>query len=194
MVDLSSRWDRFAGVFCILLVTTLMAGCQAVSAADHNSSYLRDGALVVSTTNLNFGTAVIGSSKQMTDSVANTSRRSVTISTVTSSDPQFVVSGLTLPLTLAPRQSATFTVTFTPQVAGTPAARLSITSARYGALGVAVSGQAVTPGTLTLTPSSLSFGNVVPGPECGQDGDPDEFRRQQRYREPGFRQQRSLHD
>ena len=163
MLDLSSRWDRFAGVFCILLVTTLMAGCQAVSAADPNSSYLRDGALVVSTTNLNFGTAVIGSSKQMTDSVANTSRRSVTISSVTSSDPEFVVSGLTLPLTLAPRQSATFIVTFTPQVAGTPSARLSITSARYGALGVAVSGQAVTPGTLTLTPSSLSFGNVGVG-------------------------------
>ena len=163
MVDLSSRWDRFAGVFCILLVITLMAGCQAVSAAEPNSSYLRDGALVVSTTNLNFGTAVIGTSKRMTDSVTNTSRRSVTISSVTSSDPQFVVSGLTLSLTLAPRQSATFIVTFTPQVAGTPSARLSITSARYVALGVAVSGQAVTPGTLTLTPSSLSFGNVGVG-------------------------------
>ena len=162
-MDLSSRWDRSAGVFCILLVITLMAGCQAVSAAEPNSSYLRDGALVVSTTNLNFGTAVIGTSKQMTDSVTNTSRRSVTISSVTSSDPQFVVSGLGLPLTLASRQSATFTVTFTPQVAGTSAARLSITSARYGALGVAVSGQAVTPGALTLTPSSLSFGNVGVG-------------------------------
>ena len=162
-MDLSSRWDRSAGVFCILLVITLMAGCQAVSAAEPNSSYLRDGALVVSTTNLNFGTAVIGTSKQMTDSVTNTSRRSVTISSVTSSDPQFVVSGLGLPLTLASRQSATFTVTFTPQVAGTSAARLSITSARYGALGVAVSGQAVTPGALTLTPPSLSFGSVGVG-------------------------------
>jgi hypothetical protein len=162
MVDLSSRWDRFAGVFCTLLVITLMAGCQAVSAAEPNSSYLRDGVLVVSSTNLSFGTAVIGSSKQMTDSVTNTSRRSVTISSVTSSDPQFVVSGLTLPLTLAPRQSATFTVTFSPQVAGTPSGRLYITTGRYDSL-VALSGKAVPQGTLMLSPSSLSFGNVGVG-------------------------------
>lgn len=163
MVDLSSRWDRFAGVFCILLVITLMAGCQAVSAAEPNSSYRRDGALVVSTTNLSFGTAVIGTSKQMTDSVTNTSRRSVTISSVTSSDPQFVVSGLTLPLTLAPRQSATFTVTFSPQAAGTPSGRLYIATSRYDSLRVALSGKAVPQGTLMLSPSPLSFGNVGVG-------------------------------
>src|SRR5207253_10833538 len=80
-----------------------------------------------------------------------------------SSYPQFVVSVLGLPLTLASRQWSTFTVTFPPQVAGTSAARLSIPRARYGVLGVAVSGQAVTPGALTLTPPSLSFGSVGVG-------------------------------
>jgi hypothetical protein len=140
MVDLSSRWDRIAGVFYILLILALMAGCQAVLAAEPKSSNARDGGLVVSSTSLDFGTAVIGTSTQMTDVITNNSRRSVTISSVTSSDPQFVVSGLTLPLTLASRQSATFSITFTPQVAGTPAAQLYITSASNGGLRVALSG------------------------------------------------------
>lgn len=163
MVDLSSRWDRFAGVFCILLVITLMAGCQAVSAAEPNAAYLRDGALTVSNTNLNFGTAVVGTSTQLTDVVTNNSRRSMTISSVRSSDPQFVVSGPTMPVTLGLRQSATFTVTFTPQEAGTPFARLYITSSGEDSVRVSLAGKAVRRGTLMLNPSSLSFGNVGVG-------------------------------
>lgn len=162
-MDLSSRWDRFAGVFCILLLIVLTAGCQAVSAAEPNASYLRNGALTVSSTNLNFGTAVVGTSKQMTAVVTNNSRRSMTISSVRTSDPQFVVTGPTVPVTLVPRQSATFTVTFTPQAAGTPTARLYITSGWYDSVRVALSGQGILQGTLTLNPASLSFGNVGVG-------------------------------
>ena len=162
-MDLSSRWDRFAGVFCILLLIALTAGCQAVSAAEPNASYRRDGTLAVSSSNLDFGTAVVGTSKQMTDVVTNNSRRSMTIASVRSSDPQFAVSGPTMPVTLGPRQSATLTVTFTPQEAGTPFARLYITSSGENSVRVSLSGKAVRRGTLTVNPSSLSFGNVGVG-------------------------------
>ena len=162
-MDLSSRWDRCAGVFCILLVIALMAGCQAVSAAEPNASYLRDGSLTVSNSNLNFGAAVVGTSKQMTDVVTNNSRRSMTISSVRTSDPQFVVTGPAMPVTLAPRQGATFTVTFTPKTAGTPSARLYITSGWDDIFRVALSGQGVSQGTLVLNPFALSFGNVGVG-------------------------------
>lgn len=164
-MDLSSRWDRFAGVFCILLAVALMAGCQAVSAAAPTSPNPKGGALVVGSTNLNFGSAVVGSSKQLTDIVTNSSSKTISVSSVTSSDRQFVVTGPAMPLTLGPQQSATLVITFTPQAAGQPAAQLSITSSLQGGaiIRVALSGTAVSAGTLAVSPSSLSFGNVGVG-------------------------------
>lgn len=164
-MDLSSRWDRFAGVFCILLAVALMAGCQAVSATGPTSSNPKGAALVVGSANLNFGSSVVGSSKQLADIISNSSSQTVSISSVTSSDPQFAVSGPAMPLTLGPQQSATLVVTFTPHVAGQPSAQLSITSGSGGGttLRIALSGTAVSAGTLAVSPSSLSFGNVGVG-------------------------------
>lgn len=166
-MDLSSRWDRFAGVFCILLAIALMAGCQAVSAVGPTSSKSnpKGGALVVASTNLNFGSAVVGSSKQLTDIVTNSSSKTISISSVTASDRQFVVTGPAMPLTLGPQQSATLVITFSPQAAGQPAAQLSIASSSEGRpmIRVALSGTAVSKGTLAVSPSSVSFGNVEVG-------------------------------
>ena len=164
-MDLSSRWDRFTGVFCILSALAAMAGCQALPSATSSVLPPKSGALVVVSANLDFGTAVVGSSKELTDTLTNATSAAVTISAASSSDPSFVVTGPATPFALAPGQSATITVTFTPQAAGKPAGRLSITTnaASDRALGVALSGTAVAAGTLAVNPSALSFGNVGVG-------------------------------
>ena len=163
-MDLSSRWDRFTGVFCILSALVVMAGCQAMSTGG-SSIPPKSGALVVVSANLDFGTAVVGSSRQLTDTLTNGTSAAVTISGANSSDPSFVVTGPATPFALAPGQSATITVTFTPRAAGKPAGGLSITSnaASGGVLRVALSGTAVAAGTLAVNPSALSFGNVGVG-------------------------------
>ncbi len=121
--------------------------------------------MAVSSSNLNFGTSVVGTSKQLTETVTNRTRTPITISAVISSSPSFVMSGLALPLTLAPGQSATFTVTFTPQTAGSPSAQLSITSnlAYSQVVRVSLRASAVAAGTLQVSPASLSFGTVAVG-------------------------------
>ncbi len=163
-MDLSSRWDRFTGVFCILSALAVMAGCQALSPATP-SVPPKSGALVVVSANLDFGTAVVGSSRELTDTLTNSSSSAVTISGVSSSDPSFVVTGLATPFALPPGQSATILVTFTPQAAGKPSGRLSIATspANGGVLRVGLSGIAVAAGTLAVNPSALSFGNVGVG-------------------------------
>jgi len=52
----------------------------------------------------------------------------VTISSITSSDPEFTVSGLSLPITIPAGQYASFTVTFTPQSSGSVYASLTFAS------------------------------------------------------------------
>ncbi len=121
--------------------------------------------MAISDNSLNFGTALVGSSKQLTTTVTNRSRNSVTITSLTSSNPAYVVNGPTTPLTLASGQSATITVTFAPQAAGSPFANLSImTNTGYtGAARVALRGSAVAAGNIQVSPTSLSFGTVAVG-------------------------------
>lgn len=161
-MGLSSRWDRLAAASIVFIAITAMAGCQALSASGSSS---RAGSLVVASSNLNFGSAVVGQSKQLTDVITNRSSVPIKISSVTSSDRSFVVAGPSLPLLLAPGQSATITVAFNPQAAGKPSAALSITSdARYGGyIRIWLSGTAVAPGAMQVSPSSLSFGTVAVG-------------------------------
>jgi len=161
-MGLSSRWDRFAVVSSLLFAMTVMAGCQALSASGF---YPRGGGLTVANNSLNFGTALVGTSKQLTTTVTNRSRNSVTITSLTSSNPAYVVSGPAIPLTLASGQSATITVTFAPQAAGSPSANLSIMSNTgfTGLVRVALRGSAVTAGNIQVSPASLSFGTVAVG-------------------------------
>jgi hypothetical protein len=74
------------------------------------------------------------------------------------------MSGMNLPVTLAPGQSATFNATFAPQSGGSASGNVSIASnASNATLTVPFSGTGVTPGSLTASPSSLSFGTLQVG-------------------------------
>ncbi len=85
------------------------------------------GQLSASPTALNFGTVMVGSSGNLTETLT-ASGASVTISSGSSSSSEFVLSGASFPLTLAPGQSASLTVAFAPTSSGTASASISLVS------------------------------------------------------------------
>lgn len=88
---------------------------------------LAQGKLSIAPDSINFGTTPIGASTSRTATLT-ADESSVTVSSVTIDNTDFSVTGLTLPYTLAPGQSAPVSVIFTPRVSETSAAILSITS------------------------------------------------------------------
>ncbi len=85
------------------------------------------GTLAVSPTSLSFGSVTVGSSSALTGTLT-ASGASVTVNSASLNNSEFVLSGISLPVTLNAGQSATFTVTFTPQATGATSASLSFAS------------------------------------------------------------------
>jgi hypothetical protein len=85
------------------------------------------GQLAVSPTSLSFGNVAVGSNAALSGSLTATGA-SVTINSASLNNPEFVLSGISLPKTLAAGQSTPFTVTFTPSASGATSASLSFSS------------------------------------------------------------------
>jgi len=85
------------------------------------------GQLGASPSTLNFGSVVVGNHAALTGKLTATGQ-TVTVSSVSSSDAEFAVSGISFPLAISAGQSAQYTVTFTPSAAGTAAGTLNFSS------------------------------------------------------------------
>jgi hypothetical protein len=85
------------------------------------------GQIAITPPAVNFGNVAVGSNKSATGSVS-ASGGSVTITSASSNNPEFSISGLTLPVTLASGQSASFTSTFSPQASGSTNGNISFVS------------------------------------------------------------------
>jgi hypothetical protein len=122
------------------------------------------GGITTSPSSFSFGTVLDGTSQSQNETITNGSSQSFTISQATFSVAGYSTTGLTLPLTLAPNQSATFSVVFRPTTAGADNGTLALTiSGSASAIDFSVSGIGVSPGTLSPSPSSLTFTNVQVG-------------------------------
>ena len=84
--------------------------------------------LGVAPSSISFGNVSLGSSSTQTVALTGTGTSSTTISQATVSGTGFGISGLSLPLTLAVGQNASFTVTFTPAAAGSANGTIVLTS------------------------------------------------------------------
>ena len=85
------------------------------------------GQLSLAPSNVAFGNVTVGSSATKSGSLSATGA-SVTITSASSNSSEFVLSGITLPKTIAAGQSVSYTVTFTPQSSGTASGMLSFAS------------------------------------------------------------------
>ena len=123
------------------------------------------GALASAPASLSFGSVTVAAKQSLSGTVSNSGGSSVTISGVGVSGTGFSLSGITAPLTLAAGQSASFTVVFAPQSAGSASGNVTITSsASNPTLTIPLSGTGTAVvGQLAVTPGTLSLGSVVAG-------------------------------
>ena len=130
----------------------------------HVSSSESTQRLAAAPASLSFGSVRVGNRQGLYEAMTNSSNSSVTINQATVKGAAFSLRGLSLPLTLAPKQSYTFSVVFAPEVAGAASGSISLGfSPPASSLGIALSGTGTTAGPLAASPTSLSFGSVVVG-------------------------------
>ena len=108
------------------------------------------GSLTLSPTLVNFGNVKAGATETMPMTISATGA-SVTVSSASSSSPQFALQGLSFPMTLASGQSLSFNVAFTPQNSGTVNGSLTFASNASDSQALA----SVTGSSSTVTPSSV---------------------------------------
>ena len=146
------------------------------------------GQLSASPSTLTFGNVKVGESAAKTETFTNSGGSSLTISQATVSGAGFQMSGLTLPLTLSPGQSTSFSVVFTPQTSGSASGTITAggspslsSSVRFvqtslntssstttETVTVNMSGMGTTSGVLAVAPTSRSFGDVQVGTSQSQ--------------------------
>jgi len=128
-------------------------------------------ALTATPASLTFTNITVGQNQAQTETVKNVGGENATISQATAAGTGFSISGISAPLTLTPGQSASFTVTFAPQSAGSFPGSVAIDSnASNPTLSVALTGSAITQSIGTLSVSSVTVGSVVVGTSGTQTG------------------------
>jgi hypothetical protein len=116
-----------------------------------------------SASSLSFGNALVGSSTSQALTLKNAGTGSFTISQVAATGAGFTVSGFTAGVTLAAGQSLALTAKFAPSAAGAVAGSISVVStATNSPTTISLSGTGTQP-QISVTPSSVSFGNILVG-------------------------------
>ncbi len=119
-------------------------------------------AVTASPSSLSFGQVTVGGSASLPLVLTNARTWAVTISAMQITGSTFSVSGATFPLTLSAGQSAGLTVTYAPTFAGLTGGSVLLVGP---GLCVPFTGTGTTSGVgqLSLTPATLTYGNVSVG-------------------------------
>jgi Abnormal spindle-like microcephaly-assoc'd, ASPM-SPD-2-Hydin len=122
------------------------------------------GQLAVTPATLSLGSVTVGTSALATGTLSAMGS-DVTIMSASSTNSRFVLSGLSLPVTIPAGKSAAFSVSFSPQTAGAATATLTFASTAYpSTTAAALTGTGTSAqGQLAITPSTLSLGSVTVG-------------------------------
>jgi hypothetical protein len=111
---------------------------------------------------VNFGDVAVGTTSRKTVTITNSNSYDWTFTSVAVIGSCFKVSGLSLPLTLKPGLSTSFTISFTPSTTGTLTGSIELFRDLTRLVTISLTGTGVTM-TLALSPTSLNFGNVAVG-------------------------------
>jgi hypothetical protein len=119
--------------------------------------------LTPSTTALSFGNQTLNASATQSVTLTNTGNSAVSISQVNVAGTGFSLNGSAPVVTLSAGQAASFSVTFTPTVAGNATGSASVVStAANSPLSISLAGVGVQP-QISVVPGSVSFGTVTVG-------------------------------
>ncbi|MHB8754318.1 MAG: beta strand repeat-containing protein [Candidatus Acidiferrales bacterium] len=118
---------------------------------------------------VNFGSVSTGGNAQHNVVATNTGNAPLIVTAANLSGSGFSTSGLSLPQTIAPNQSASFSVQFAPASSGNANGSVSIVSNAPGSPAIlALSGTGVSGSALSASPTSIVFGNVTVGKASSQ--------------------------
>ena len=156
----------------VILTAITLTNCAGLTnAASTGSSGTTDpgtGILSASATTLSFGSVAMGNTAAQSLSVTNTGTEAVNISQAAISGSGFTVTSGNGAATLAVGQSATVQIQFAPTSATAVTGDLVISSnASNPTLTIALNGTGTQAG-VSVTPSSVSFGNVPDGTTATQ--------------------------
>jgi Abnormal spindle-like microcephaly-assoc'd, ASPM-SPD-2-Hydin len=131
---------------------------------DVHGTGVTGGILGANPSSVSFGSVSPGKSETLPETLTNSGSSSLTVSQVRPAGAAFKVSGLSLPLTLAPGQSFTFGAVFSPTTGGRTTGSISVIStASNSSLTISLSGAGAASGQLAESPSSTNFNNVTVG-------------------------------
>jgi HYDIN/CFA65/VesB-like, Ig-like domain/Abnormal spindle-like microcephaly-assoc'd, ASPM-SPD-2-Hydin len=119
---------------------------------------------------VNFGNVTVGLTNTQTVTVSNLGGASLSVTQTAGPGAGFSLSGLLLPLTLAPGQSSSFTLSFAPASSGAFTSSLALVSnAPASPTAISLSGAGVAPILqLSASATSLNFGSVTVGASSTQ--------------------------
>jgi len=172
MENLRARWNALV----VVLALATLIGCQGLSTSKpalQGTPNPQQGALTAAPSSISFGNVQTGTSQSLSDTLSNTGATSLTITQATVSGAAFSSTGLSLPFTLAPGQSASFSVTFAPQSPGDASGSVAIASnASNPTLSITLSGtgSTITQGQGTLNVNPVNVGSVEVGTSGSQTG------------------------
>jgi HYDIN/CFA65/VesB-like, Ig-like domain len=148
--------SRLVHVASFLLVSWLAIGC-----AGYTQKLVPD--LSLSTSSLNFQSVVVGQTTTKTFSISNTGTGPLQISALSISGKQFSLTGPSVPRTILPANSLTYTLTFAPSTSGSASASVDIsTNTVSKAASVALTGSGEKPfANLVISPTVVNFGNLA---------------------------------
>ena len=117
-----------------------------------------------------FGNVAVSVTNTQTITVQNPGSATLNVTQASLSPTGFSLSGMVLPLSVAPGGSASFNVGFTPTSAGSLSGSLTLTNnATNPALSIPLSGSGVASALqLSANPTSLSFGSLTTGTSASQ--------------------------
>lgn len=172
-------WQIAATTVLTFAAALFLSGCNLSTKANTNTSGGQTAAaLSLSSTSLGFGSVAVGSSKTMHLTLTNSTQAggpSVTLSQVTVTGSGFSTTN-SGSINLAPAQSADIAVVFQPTAAGSASGTLSMSvvgannPASVSLSGTATSGGGTPSAQLSVTPSTLAFGNVNIGSSANLTG------------------------
>jgi hypothetical protein len=116
-----------AGNVGLLLGLASLVGCQGFSSNTPANRQQQSGSLLLGGGSLDFGSVTEGTSETASASLS-TGGANVTVTAASTNNSRFTIGGLSLPIIIPAGQSAPFTVTFSPQIAGADSAILTFTS------------------------------------------------------------------
>ncbi len=119
------------------------------------------GQLTLTSSSIDFGDVVVGNTKTQVVTITNTGNGDLTVTSVSVLGAGFSLTGLTLPLPLAPNQSSSFTVQFTPVSPGSVTGSVTVVDSNASHT-ISLKGNAkMQSALLTLSPTTIDFGNVA---------------------------------